>query len=57
MKTTHRKYEEEAGDFRRLSRFILEHTITGYSEAAIKLYALLGAGQESRAFVYETAVA
>lgn len=31
--------------------------ITGYSEAAIKLYASLGAAQESRAFVYETAVA
>ncbi|MGB4873302.1 MAG: hypothetical protein WBP47_24845 [Candidatus Promineifilaceae bacterium] len=57
MKTTHRKYDDEAGDFRRLSRFILEHTITGYSEAAIKLYASLGAAQESRAFVYETAVA
>ena len=25
MKTTHRKYDDEAGDFRRLSRFILEH--------------------------------
>lgn len=31
--------------------------ITGYSKAAIKLYASLGAAQESRAFVYETAVA
>ena len=57
MKTIHRNYDEEVGDFRRLSRFILEHTITGYSEAAIKLYASLGAAQEARAFGYETAVA
>ena len=56
MKTIHRNYDEEVGDFRRLSRFILEHTITGYSEAAIKLYASLGAAQEARAFGYETAV-
>ncbi|MBK7178866.1 MAG: hypothetical protein IPH82_17085 [Chloroflexi bacterium] len=41
MKTTHRKYDDEAGDFRRLSRFILQHNgrpgtrFKGYCEAAI----------------------